>query len=154
MRRLYVLYDQRCGLCSWARRWAQRQRAYLDLTFIPSGSERACRMFPELTRPGEPLDLIVVGDEGDVYRDSDAWIMCLYALENYRELSFRLARPLLRPLARQAFALVSKQRPRISRWLNLASDEEVADALSLSGLVGCNSECTVTSENLGSSIRP
>jgi len=137
MRRLYVLYDRRCGLCSWARRWAQRQRAFLDLTFIPSGSELACRMFPGLTQPGEPFELIAVNDEGGVYRDSHAWIMCLYALEEYRELSFRLARPILLPLARQAFALVSKQRSRLSRWLNIVSDEEVADALSLAGPPAC-----------------
>jgi predicted DCC family thiol-disulfide oxidoreductase YuxK len=129
MQRLYILYDPRCGLCSWARRWLARQPAYLDLTFVPAGSERALQLFPGLTRPGEVEELVVVSDDGAVYRDSRAWIMCLYALEEYREWALRLAHPLLLPLARQAFALLSKHRRRISRWLRLASEVEIAETL-------------------------
>lgn len=58
-----------------------------------------------------------------------AWIMCLYALEDYREWALRLAQPGLFPLARQAFALLTKQRGRISRWLSLASESEIAETL-------------------------
>ena len=36
----------------------------------------------------------------------------------------------LKPLARQAFALFSKQRSRVSRWLSLASEMEIAETLS------------------------
>jgi predicted DCC family thiol-disulfide oxidoreductase YuxK len=129
MQRFYILYDPRCGLCSWARRWLARQPAYLDLTFVPAGSERARRLFPGLARPGQIEELIVVSDDGAVYRDSRAWIMSLYALEEYREWAVRLAHPLLLPLARQAFALLSKNRRRISRWLRLASEVEIAETL-------------------------
>ena len=51
------------------------------------------------------LELVVVDDSGGVYRNGSAWIMCLYALREYREWSLRLATPALFPLARQAFAL-------------------------------------------------
>ena len=129
MQRLYILYDPRCGLCSWARRWLARQPAYLDLTFVPAGSERALRLFPGLTRPGQVEELVVVSDDGGVYRDSRAWIMSLYALVEYREWALRLAHPLLLPLARQAFALLSRERRRISRWLRLASEVEIAETL-------------------------
>jgi predicted DCC family thiol-disulfide oxidoreductase YuxK len=129
MRRLYILYDARCGLCSWARRWLARQPAYLELTFVPAGSERACRLFPGLARGDQVEELVVVSDDGAVYRDSRAWIMSLYALEDYREWALRLAHPLLLPLARQAFALLSGQRRRISRWLDLASEVEIAETL-------------------------
>ena len=129
MRRLFVLYDARCGLCSWARRWAQGQPAFVELTFIPAGSDLAARLFPELARADEVAELVVVADDGGVYRDDDAWIMCLYALQDWRELADRLASPFLRPLARRAFALVSKARPKLSRWLDLASDSEIARAL-------------------------
>jgi predicted DCC family thiol-disulfide oxidoreductase YuxK len=129
MQRLYILYDPRCGLCSWARRWLARQPAYLDLTFVPAGSERALQLFPGLTRPGEVDELVIVSDDGAVYRDSRAWIMSLYALEDYREWALRLAHPLLLPLARQAFALLSKHRRRISRWMRLASEVEIAETL-------------------------
>ena len=110
MDRLYVLYDARCGLCSWAKRWMMRQHALLDLRFIPAGSRLSERLFPGLDQPGEqPEELVVVSDDGAVYRNGSAWIMCLFALEAYREWSNRLAHPLLRPLARQAFSLLSKQ---------------------------------------------
>src|SRR5690606_8278078 len=107
-----ILYDARCGLCSWARRWMLRQPSFLALTFIPADSELASRMFPGLARPGEAEELVVVSDEGGVYRGGDAWILCLYALEDYREWSLRLGHPALRPMARSAFALLSRQRGR------------------------------------------
>ena len=71
----------------------------------------------------------MVSDEGGVYRGGHAWIMCLYALEDYREWADRLASPALLPLARQGFAMLSKQRGRISRWLGLASEHEIVEAL-------------------------
>ena len=72
---------------------------------------------------------MVVSDEGGVYREGSAWIMCLFALEEYRDWANRLAHPLLRPLARQAFVLLSRERSRISRWLSLASEVEIAETL-------------------------
>ena len=33
MRRLYVLYDARCGLCRWARQWLDGQEKLVDLEF-------------------------------------------------------------------------------------------------------------------------
>jgi predicted DCC family thiol-disulfide oxidoreductase YuxK len=130
MEKLYVLYDARCGLCTWAKRWLMRQPALIDLCFIPAGSSLAARLFPGLSRPGEPpAELVVVSDEGGVYREGSAWIMCLFALEEYRDWANRLAHPFLRPLARQGFALLSRERSRISRWLSLASDVEIAETL-------------------------
>ena len=138
MDRLYVLYDARCGLCSWAKRWLMRQPTLIDLRFIPAGSAVAERLFPGLDRPGEPPEeLVVVSDQGAVYRNGSAWIMCLFALEAYRDWANRLAHPLLRPLARQAFALLSKQRSRISRWLSLASEVEIAETLSQVSAPAC-----------------
>ncbi|MDR3637335.1 MAG: DCC1-like thiol-disulfide oxidoreductase family protein [Isosphaeraceae bacterium] len=129
MRQLFILYDERCGLCSWARRWLARQPAFLELSFLPAGSALTARLFPGLGRSGPPEELVVVSDDGGVYRNGAAWVMCLYALQEYREWSLRLATPALFPLARQAFALVSRQRGRVSRWLNLASEAEIADTL-------------------------
>ena len=130
MEKLYVLYDARCGLCSWARRWLMQQPAFVPLSFIPAGSVLAGRLFPGLGQPGKPAEeLVVVSDEGGVYREGNAWIMCLFALEEYRDWANRLAHPLLRPLARQGFALLSGQRSRISRWLSLASENEIAETL-------------------------
>ena len=129
MRQLTILYDARCGLCSWARRWMLRQPAFLDLRFVPGGSDAALALFPGVTRRGVAEELVVVDDDGGVYRGGDAWIICLYALERHREWSLRLAHPALRPLARRAFAMLSKRRGRVARWLQLASMEEIASTL-------------------------
>ena len=137
MRRLYVLYDERCGLCRLARRWAAGQPQYVELVFIAAGSEEANMRFPSLAHDGVPEELVVVNDEGGIYRGSSAWIMCLYALEDYREWSLRLATPALRQFARQAFAFVSEHRGQISHWLHL-SDRDAADVLRRVGVVPCS----------------
>jgi len=115
-----------------------KQPALIELRFIPAGSALADRLFPGLSRSGEPPEeLVVVSDQGGVYREGSAWIMCLFALEAYRDWANRLAHPLLRPLARQAFALLSRQRSRISRWLSLASEVEIAQTLSQISVPAC-----------------
>jgi predicted DCC family thiol-disulfide oxidoreductase YuxK len=129
MRRLYVLYDGRCGLCRLARQWLDQQEKLVDLEFLAAGSFQATRLFPTLSDAERPEELIVVSEEGGVYRGGNAWIMCLYALEDYREWAERLSSPALFPLARQAFAMLSKQRGRISHWLGLASEHEIVEAL-------------------------
>jgi hypothetical protein len=75
--------------------------------------------------------------------------MCLFALEGYRDWANRLAHPLLRPLARQAFALLSKERSRISRWLALASDLEIAQTLSLVNAPACAPHPPAVPKTLG-----
>lgn len=129
MERLYVLYDERCGLCRWAKEWALAQPAYFPLTFLAAGSEQAIQLFPGLSKAQEPQELVAVSNRGEVYRNDSAWIMCLFALEDYREWANRLATPALRPLARQAFAFVSKQRGNLSRWIGLADDHEITATL-------------------------
>lgn len=125
MQRLTVLYDARCGLCSSARWWLEGQRQIVPLELVPADSEEARRRFPTLAA-SRPEELIVVSDEGDVYAGSDAWIMSLWALDEYRDWAFRMARPALRPLARGIFKWVSTRRNGLSRSLGLLSDSELA----------------------------
>lgn len=140
MQRLYVLFDDRCGLCLRARRWLSERPVYLDLRFIPATSEWARQRFPTLCGPGEPEELIVVSDEGGVYRGEGAWIMVLFALCEYREWSLRLAKPGLRPLARQAFALISRNRRSISRWLQSSDEASLVDVFRGVSLPVCQVE--------------
>ena len=137
MHHLYVLYDGRCGLCRMARHWLEQQEQIVDLEFLMAGSLAATRLFPTLAGIEPPEELVVVSDEGGVYRGGNAWILCLYALADYREWSERLATPALLPLARQAFAVLSKQRGRISRWFDLASEHEIVEALRRVALPAC-----------------
>src|SRR5215472_15214414 len=128
MERLTVLYDGSCGFCSSCKRWLEAQPAYVPLEFVRAGSPQARQLFPDLpSLDGE--ELTVVGDDGSVYRGAAAWIVCLWALEDYRLLSERLSSPLLYPLARQAFQRVSQNRREISRALALTPEEDLAQEL-------------------------
>jgi hypothetical protein len=55
--------------------------------------------------------------------------MAMFALEEYRDWACRLTHPLLMPLARQAFATISKNRHAFSRWLRVADPEALAGEL-------------------------
>jgi predicted DCC family thiol-disulfide oxidoreductase YuxK len=139
--RIYVLYDARCGLCSRLRVWMTEQRALVDLDFVPAGSERARRLFPELAHDADPpRELVAVTDEGEVYVDDAAWIVCLFALADYRQWSFRLARPPLRRLARGAWELLSSNRAALSRMFHLESDAELRAELESRSAAPCERE--------------
>jgi predicted DCC family thiol-disulfide oxidoreductase YuxK len=125
MRRLTVLYDASCGFCVRCRAWMAEQPAYLEIEFLHAGSPEAARRFPGVDRD----DLAVVDDEGGIYRGSDAFILCLWALREYRELSLDLAGPALKPLARVVFATVSSGRRWISRLLGMKSEEAMLAGL-------------------------
>jgi predicted DCC family thiol-disulfide oxidoreductase YuxK len=120
---LYVLYDNRCGLCSHLVQWMSTQPTSWELHFVAAGSEDARSLFPELPNPARPEELVVISGDGAVYRGDAAFIVCLYALDNCRTIAFRLSRPEVRPLARRIFGMLSTNRLRISEILGLHSDE-------------------------------
>jgi predicted DCC family thiol-disulfide oxidoreductase YuxK len=117
MKRLYVFYDGECALCRRCREWLAHQPAYLELEFHPFQSEAAHRLCPELPRFQPNEQLIVLSDEGAIYAGELAWLMCLYALREYRGWSRRLASSALRPLAQRLCLLVSHNRLTLSRML-------------------------------------
>src|SRR4051812_18063700 len=138
MNRLYVLYDANCGLCSGVHEWVQDQPQLVTMEFVAANSPQASVLFPSLSRPGQrPEELIVVDDGGGVYREGHAWIMCLYALAEYRALSLRLASPTLLPLARKAFSFLSKRRSALSELLGMSTDRQVAARLEQENWTGC-----------------
>jgi len=129
MQKLYVLYDPKCELCCRLKNWILVQRSWIGLAVVEAGSEKARRLFPELERIATQDDLAVVSDEGAVYLNDRAWIMVLYAMVEYRDWAARLTHPLLMPLARQAFAALSKNRHSLSRWLSSEDPEAIAGEL-------------------------
>lgn len=129
MTKLYVLYDPKCELCCRLKNWILVQRSWIGLALVEQGSEKAKRLFPELEKIATKEDLAVISDEGAVYLNDRAWILVLYALVEYREWASRLTHPLLMPLARQAFAAISKNRHFISSMLSLENAEALADEL-------------------------
>jgi len=137
MEKLYVLYDPKCELCERLKDWLLVQRPWLGLSMIPTGSEKARKMFPELEKMITSNDLAVISDDGEVYLNSSAWIMALYALEEYREWACRLAHPMIAPFARQAFEMISRNRLAISIWLGHDRPEEIAGELKKVPLPPC-----------------
>jgi predicted DCC family thiol-disulfide oxidoreductase YuxK len=117
MKELYVLYDANCAMCRRCRDWLVRQPAFVRLRCIPLQSDECRRLFPAID-PLEPgRQLLVISDEGAVYRGASAWMMSLWALREHREQALRLSQPALLPFARLACEILSGNRYRISRWL-------------------------------------
>ena len=113
MRTLTVLYDARCNLCRGIRSWLEAQPAYVALEFVPAGSREARRRFPELDHAVTTEELTVISDEGAVYVEANAWVMCLWALRDYRAWSLRLSTPDMLPLARRVVVWVARNRFRL-----------------------------------------
>jgi len=129
MNKLFVLYDPDCHFCRRCRTWLEEQPAYLELDFVPVRSEEAQCRFPGIEKYAADNELIVVGEDGAVYQGPNAFIMCLYALVDFREWSLRLARPALLPFARQMFDFISNHRLVFSKWFRHSTDDEIARAL-------------------------
>jgi predicted DCC family thiol-disulfide oxidoreductase YuxK len=112
---LTVIYDAECALCVRARSWLERQARFVELGFVAVHSAEAARRFSALPIGGQ--DLVVVADDGQVWIGPSAFIMCLWALRGYRAWALRLAHPLLMPVARRFFHLLSARRLALARWL-------------------------------------
>jgi predicted DCC family thiol-disulfide oxidoreductase YuxK len=120
-----IVYDAACGLCTRAKEWITQQAPLVGLQFVPSGSSEARRRFPQLPA-GE---LAVVANTGEVWLGNHAWIVCLWALRGYRDLALRLTSPLLVLMAREAFAVVSRNRYALSGMLRLSNEREIEQQL-------------------------
>ena len=137
MTRLYVLYDPKCELCCRLKNWILVQRSWIGIAVLEQGSEKAKRMFPDLDHLATREDLAVISDLGAVYLNDRAWIMVLYAMIDYRDWAARLTHPLLMPLARQAFAALSRNRYFISSMLRPDNTEALANELRKEELGAC-----------------
>ncbi|HLK47309.1 MAG TPA: DCC1-like thiol-disulfide oxidoreductase family protein [Bryobacteraceae bacterium] len=120
-----VLYDAACGLCTRLKAWIAEQVPLVRLRFVASGSPEARQSFPQIP----PAELAVVADTGEVWVGNHAWIVCLWALRDYRDLAVRLTSPLLLLLAREAFSVVSSNRAALSNMLRLSSERDIEQRL-------------------------
>nr|WSZ15054.1 DUF393 domain-containing protein [Streptomyces canus] len=110
VRRLTVLYDADCSLCAFLRDWLVRQPQLVPLELVPAGSQEARLRFPGLDHRATLVEITVVGDAGQVYRDTAAWIVTLWALREHRPLAHRLSTPSGARLARGAVLAAAKWR--------------------------------------------
>jgi len=126
MNLLTVFYDEQCELCQRCRAWLSRQPGYVRLEFIPLQSPLLERRYPGLSNLRPDQEILVVSDEGGIYRGGAAWMMCLWATKTYREWSLRLASPALFPMVKKFVSLVSANRLSISTLLSKREPEDLA----------------------------
>ena len=128
MQTLTVLYDARCQLCRRIRSWLEQQPAYVRLEFVAAGSDEARRRFPNLDQGAALEELTVVSDTGDVYAGAQGWLMCLWALRDYRAWALRLSTPALMPQARRVITWASQNRWRFGAGVAPVCDADQDDA--------------------------
>lgn len=145
MKCLYVLYDAKCAICRKCSEWLMRQTAYVPLNFIPLQSPMRQQLFPGIDAFGPGEQLLVVSDTGAVYRGGSAWVMCLWALREYRGHSIRLANPILLPFARIVCEVLSAIRYRISRWLFWLKSDDIVPRLQ--ALSECDGQCSRSAQS-------
>ncbi|MFB7652293.1 MULTISPECIES: thiol-disulfide oxidoreductase DCC family protein [unclassified Streptomyces] len=116
VRRLTVLYDAECSLCTHVRDWLLRQPRLVELDLVPAGSDEARGRLPGLDHAATLDEVTVVGDAGQVFRGAAAWIVVLWALREHRALAHRLSTPAGARLARGAVLAAAKWRGGQRTW--------------------------------------
>lgn len=122
MNHLVVLYDARCGLCARLREWLVTEPSYVTLELVPAQSPEVRERFGLEVREA-PEELVIIDDAGGVYRGADAFLMCLWALVEWRPWALRLATPTGKPLARTLFGILSNGREGIAKLMFGMRDE-------------------------------
>jgi hypothetical protein len=67
-----------------------------------------------------------MADTGEVWQGAGAWVLCLWALHEYRGWSARLASPTMQVAARKIVHWISQNRIGMSRLAGFKSDAELA----------------------------
>jgi predicted DCC family thiol-disulfide oxidoreductase YuxK len=134
---LTVFYDEQCEMCRRCRDWLSRQPVFVSLAFVPLQSPLLEQRWPGLAGFHPEQEILVVDDDGGIYRGGGAWLMCLWATQTYREWAGRLAHPALFPLVRKFCTLVSHNRLAISTLLSRRKPEDLADEIEASAEVFC-----------------
>lgn len=111
MHALTVLYDAGCELCLHSKDWLGAQASYVPLELVPCDSDDARLRFGQIPWLGGQL--VVVADDGRVWAGAAAFVMCLWALRDYREWAERISTPTLAPLAERFFRAISQERRRL-----------------------------------------
>ncbi|WP_405998995.1 thiol-disulfide oxidoreductase DCC family protein [Streptomyces sp. NBC_00829] len=110
VRSLTVLYDARCPLCVHLRNWLLRQPQLVPLDLVPAGSDEARHRYPHLDHAMTLREITVIGDLGQIYTGPAAWIVCLWALAEYRPKAHWLATPAGQPFVRVTMLAAAKYR--------------------------------------------
>ncbi|GGO88603.1 DUF393 domain-containing protein [Wenjunlia tyrosinilytica] len=82
----------------------------MPLESVAAGSDEAGQRFPGIDPTAAYREITVVADSGQVWTGHHAFVVCLWALSEYRPLSHRLSTPAGLPLARGAALAAAKYR--------------------------------------------
>ena len=102
---LVVWFDGDCGFCRTVAKWLQAQEQLVPVRCVAAQGARGA---------GCPIGLesllaqvTVTASDGAVYRGTNAWIVVLWALRNYRAHALRFATPRWRPWAERLFGAIA-----------------------------------------------
>lgn len=112
---LTVLFDPGCSLCQSCKTWMLGQPTLVELRFVACTGEDAKARYGDIPWLGD--ELVVVGDDREVWVGPAAFILCLWALADWREWSYRLSGTAFAPLAERFFLMVSAKRKNLAAFL-------------------------------------
>ncbi|UQX02639.1 DCC1-like thiol-disulfide oxidoreductase family protein [Streptomyces sp. RerS4] len=136
-RHLTVLYDADCPVCVHIRHWLLGQRWLVPLRLVPANSYAARQQFPRLDHAATLREITVIGDTGQVWTGTDAFIVCLWALAEHRPKANWLATPAGRPFAKAAMHTAAAVRHAV----RTESTESSTEFSSESGVPACDDRC-------------
>lgn len=129
IQQLTVLFDAQCAICRRAHIWLNQQAHIVPLTFVPLQAEDLRVRFPGIEQLALKDELTVLGPDGEYWRGVDAWLMTLWALEEWRLEAIELAQPMWRPLARRLIIELSNNRYWLSSLIERGDEENLQAAL-------------------------
>ena len=115
MTQLAVLYDDGCPFCRRCRVYLERHPQLVPLRLVPMSSA-AARTLTGGVIPAAGRELVVIADDGAFWVGNDAFLMCMWALEDQRALAITLSHPWLRPFSELFFDMVSSGRHVLSSF--------------------------------------
>ncbi|MBK1880794.1 DUF393 domain-containing protein [Luteolibacter pohnpeiensis] len=139
MKTLTIFHDPQCGLCRQFRLWLEGQPRFCEVEFRAFNSAEAIKRFPKISRLNAAQDVVILADDGRWWQGPAAWLTCLWITRNYRDWSYRLAKPSLLPLVRKCVHLLSENRLQLSRLLRLHSEKDLRDELQSQPAPECSS---------------
>ena len=102
---LCVWFDGDCPVCQRVASWLNGQDKYVPLHCVPA--QNAAGAGCPLTVEALLDKVTVTASDGAIYRGTNAWLICLWALRGYRGWSLRMAGPGLRPWAERLFGIIA-----------------------------------------------